>query len=178
MAGRPLEEDTEEEAASGGLSGKHIAIIIAGLVLVAGIGVGAYLMLGKGAEGESTAASSTKASSTKTASSASPADPAAPVYYDLPDFLVNLNTGGKQASFLKMKVTLEIQGDKAAENLKLIEPKVVDGLNMYLRELRASDLTGSAGMHRLKEELLLRVNKLAQPKVKVNDILFKEMIVQ
>jgi flagellar FliL protein len=39
------------------------------------------------------------------------------------------------------------------------------------------DLRGSAGMIRLKEELLRRVNISVQP-IEVQDILFKEMLVQ
>ena len=46
-----------------------------------------------------------------------------------------------------------------------------------IRELRVEDLRGSAGLYRLREELLARVNNAAQP-AKVNDVLFKEMLVQ
>ena len=43
--------------------------------------------------------------------------------------------------------------------------------------MRVEDLRGSAGMIRLKEELLRRVNISVQP-IEVQDILFKEMLVQ
>lgn len=99
------------------------------------------------------------------------------VYYTLPDFLVNLNTGGKQTSFLKATVVLEVQrqGDIAIIEANL--PRLMDGYNTYLRELRASDLSGSAGVQRLREELLLRANKSLAP-VKINDVLFKSIQVQ
>ena len=45
------------------------------------------------------------------------------------------------------------------------------------RHLRPEDLRGSAGLYRLREELLARVNTSAQP-AKVNDVLFKEMLIQ
>jgi flagellar FliL protein len=53
----------------------------------------------------------------------------------------------------------------------------MDAVNTYLRELRASDLSGSAGIQRLREELLIRANKSLAP-VKINDVLFKEIVVQ
>ena len=56
-------------------------------------------------------------------------------------------------------------------------PRIVDNFQVYLRELRVEDLKGSAGMYRLREELLKRVNVAVAP-VKVNDVLFKEMLVQ
>ena len=48
---------------------------------------------------------------------------------------------------------------------------------LYLRELRSSDLDGSAGIFRLKEELLRRVNIEVHPN-KIRRVLFKEIIVQ
>ena len=48
---------------------------------------------------------------------------------------------------------------------------------MYLRELRAQDLSGSAGLFRLKEELLVRLNTSVAP-AEVKDVLFREMLVQ
>jgi flagellar FliL protein len=46
-----------------------------------------------------------------------------------------------------------------------------------MRELRSSDLTGSAGLFRLKEELTRRVNAAVSPN-QVSAVLFKEIIVQ
>lgn len=99
------------------------------------------------------------------------------VYYTLPEFLVNLNSGGKQTSFLKMTVILELESQLDVLSLEGDLPKLMDAFNTYLRELRSSDLSGSAGIQRLREELLLRANNSVAP-VKVRDVLFKEIIVQ
>jgi len=100
------------------------------------------------------------------------------VYYNLPEFLVNLDTGSKQTSFIKMKVTLQAssEGD-SAEAIDNRLPRIIDKFNTYLRLLRTSDIAGSAGLYRLREELLLQVNKEIYPS-KVNDILFQEIIIQ
>jgi len=99
------------------------------------------------------------------------------IYLSIGEFLVNLNVSGKQASFLKMSTTLEVVGE---ENKKAVEenlPRIKDAFQVYLRELRAEDLKGSAGVFRLREALLLRVNKVLAP-AQVSDILFEELIVQ
>ncbi len=102
----------------------------------------------------------------------------ATVFLDLPDMLVNLNTGGTgRASYLKLKVALEFEEAEAPKKVEALMPRVIDGFQTYLRELRADDLSGSAGLYRVKEELLLRISHAVQP-VKVNDVLFKEMLVQ
>ena len=54
---------------------------------------------------------------------------------------------------------------------------MVDAFQVYLRELRKSDLEGSAGIYRLKEELRRRVNLAIYP-AKIDSILFKEILVQ
>lgn len=100
-----------------------------------------------------------------------------PVYYTLPDFLINLNSGGKQSSFLKTTIIMEVPHQEDVAKIEAALPRLLDAFNTYLRELRASDLAGSAGIQRLREELLLRANKALAP-VKVNDVLFKEIIVQ
>jgi len=98
-------------------------------------------------------------------------------YYNLPEYLVNLNTGGKQTSFIKMKITLEIPEGSDIDAIESRMPRINDSFNTYLRELRAGDIAGSAGLYRLREELLLRVNKTIYPS-KINDILFSEIIIQ
>jgi flagellar protein FliL len=107
-------------------------------------------------------------------------DKAAPpptVFYDLPDLLVNLNTNGRKASFLKLSVSLELERAEDLPRLQAVMPRIVDNFQVYLRELRVEDLRGSGGIYRLREELLARVNAAAAP-IKVVDVLFKEMLVQ
>jgi flagellar FliL protein len=99
------------------------------------------------------------------------------VFYDLPELLVNLNTGGRKSSFLKIRVSLELEKQTDIPRIEANMPRIIDNFQVYLRELRIEDLKGSAGMYRLREELLTRVSVAVQP-AKVNDVLFKEMLVQ
>lgn len=99
------------------------------------------------------------------------------VYYDMEELIINLNVGSKSPSFLKMTVSLEVPNELQILLIEKNMPRVRDSFQTYLRELRQEDLQGSAGLYRLREELLLRVNKSVYP-AKVNDILFKEILVQ
>jgi flagellar FliL protein len=105
------------------------------------------------------------------------APPPAAVFFDLPDLLVNLNTTGRKASFLKLSVSLELEHAEDLPKVQAVMPRIIDNFQVYLRELRVEDLRGSGGIYRLREELLARVNTAAAP-VKVADVLFKEMLVQ
>lgn len=99
------------------------------------------------------------------------------VYYDMEEFVVNLNVGNERPSFLKMTVSLELANELQIPRIEEKMPRIRDSFQIFLRELRQEDLQGSAGIYRLREELLLRVNKVTYP-AKVNDILFKEILVQ
>jgi flagellar protein FliL len=99
------------------------------------------------------------------------------VFFDLPEMLVNLNTPGRRPTFLKMQVSLELENANDIERLRTLSPRIIDNFQVYLRELRIEDLRGSAGVYRLREELLARVNTAVHP-ARVKDVLFKEMLVQ
>lgn len=99
------------------------------------------------------------------------------VYFDLPDMIVNLNTTNGQPTYLKLSISLELDDEQTIAQLNKVMPRIVDRFQVYLRELRAEDISGSAGVYRLKEELLSRVNSAVQPH-EVQDVLFREMLVQ
>jgi flagellar FliL protein len=104
--------------------------------------------------------------------------PKPPVFLDVPDILVNLaGTPGERVQYLKIKVVLEVKDEPLVEKIKPTMPRVMDIFQTYLRELRATDLAGSAGLFRLKEELTKRVNAAISPG-QVNAVLFKEVVVQ
>lgn len=100
-----------------------------------------------------------------------------PVFYEIPDMIVNLSGQGDQPRYLKLRVQLELKNGSDLEVVEQVSPRVVDHFQTYLRELRVQDLRGSAGIYRLRLELLERVNAAAYP-VKVEDVLFQEIIIQ
>jgi len=104
--------------------------------------------------------------------------PKPPAYVEVPDMLVNLvGLPGERVQYLKVKLVLEVKEEKQVEAIKPTLPRVTDLFQTYLRELRPSDINGSAGLFRLKEELTKRVNNAVAPQ-QVSAVLFKEIVVQ
>lgn len=164
------EEEGGESPKQPGGKKKLLLFVALALLLVGGGVAGAYftgmlqpliVMLG-GAE--------------ETAAEETPA-PVEAVFFDLPEILVNLNTGRRKSTFLKIRVSLELENAEDVTRIEAVMPRIIDNFQVYLRELRVEDLKGSAGMYRLREELLTRVTLAAAPS-KVSDVLFKEMLVQ
>lgn len=107
---------------------------------------------------------------------AAPAKP--PSFVEVPDMMINLvGAPGERVQYLKVKLVLEVKEEKQVEAIKPSMPRVTDIFQSYLRELRPTDLNGSAGLFRLKEELTKRVNVALAPN-QVNAVLFKEVVVQ
>jgi flagellar FliL protein len=100
------------------------------------------------------------------------------VFVDMPDILVNLsNASADRPQYLKIKIVLELPEQKMVDQIQPVMPRIIDAFQTYLRELRSSDLDGSAGLYRLKEELTRRINASIAPN-RINAVLFKEIVVQ
>ena len=103
--------------------------------------------------------------------------PAGPFFVDLPDVLVNLQSDGRRMRFLKIAVAFEVADEPTALAVRQLAPRVLDSFQLYLRTLTVEDLRGAAPVHRMKEELLARVNQAIDPQ-RVEDVLVKELLVQ
>lgn len=140
---------------------KLIGMAAAGVLVLGGAGAGGYMFLGKSAH---------HAPKKETAKPA--------VFVDLPNVLVNLaNSGNGRTQYLKVKITLEVPNRSLVDKIKPLMPRVMDTFQTYLRELRPTDLDGSAGLYRLKEALTRRVNAAIAPS-HITAVLFKEIVVQ
>ena len=176
----PEKKEAEEEAAEGEVqekpkgrfTNKHIILFgLLPVLLLISIGTGLFLSGAfKSAPKPEEAAASADGHSGKSGQEG-------PVFYDLGEILVNLSSDSRRQNFLKLKVSLELEDAKDKVPLDVIKPRIVDNFQVYLRELRIDDLRGSAGIYRLREELLTRVTEAAHP-IRIKDVLFQEMLVQ
>ncbi|HXO68251.1 MAG TPA: flagellar basal body-associated protein FliL [Bradyrhizobium sp.] len=162
MADNDDKEDGADAAAAPKKSRKKLIIMAAAALLLTGGGAGTWFFFFRHHE----------------EAHAEVAAPKAPIFVDVPEVLVNLVGGpGERIQYLKVKIVLEVREEKQVETIKPNMPRVSDIFQTYMRELRASDLNGSAGLFRLKEELTRRVNVAVAPN-QVNAVLFKEIVIQ
>ena len=170
-------------------------LIIAGvgaLVVLGGGGAGAFMLLKPkpAAEGEAHAEADKKAEKGKEEKGKgkgkegeapeSPAvirpGPDGVVFYTMPDIVVNMQTPEGKATFLKLRLTLELPDEEVAGELDPNLPRLQDMFQTFLRELRPEDLSGSQGSYQLRMEILRRVKRVISP-AKVNAVLIEEMLI-
>jgi len=162
----PEVADDEAQPAKKGIPRRLLIIGAAGLivVLLAGAALYFFVFAGRGATSDAP----------KTQVVAAPDS----FIFNLPSMTVNLNDDGAAGDqFLKLTVALEVANEGVMKEIQPRMAKVVDAFQVYLRELRKSDLEGSEGIYRLKEELRRRVNVAIFP-AQIDGILFKEILVQ
>jgi flagellar FliL protein len=146
------------------LTKKMLMIAVPALLLVlGGGGAGAYFFLMTGEE--------------QAQAEEAPLTPPEVAFSDIEKLTVNIQGGDATPVYLQLSVSLELENDEQKVAIESLLPRVKDQFQAYLRELRLEDLKGSAGVLRIKEELLRRVNVAAAP-YKVRDVLLKEMLTQ
>jgi flagellar protein FliL len=179
----PRDDDVEVEVTSEGadstdakkgfikkiLSNKKLLLMFGGgaLVLLLGLGAGTYFLFFSGGKSAEQVADVPQI----------PLVPPTIAFFDMPDVVVNIQSADGTPAYLKLAVSLELASAEEKQGLNVLRPRIVDQFQAYLRELRVDELKGSAGVLRVKEELLRRVNVAAAP-YPVKDVLLKEMIVQ
>lgn len=169
-----LDENTESEQSIVVPHKKKILILLLPIFLVVGSVVGVYF------SGLTDSFIGSKQDDGAAADEKSVADvPAAKgVFYEVPEILVNLAAkAGQKPVYFKIKVVLEMENTADVAYAEKMQPRITDSLQFYLREMRLEEVQGSMGTYRLKEEILNRLTKILAP-AKVNDVLFKEILIQ
>ncbi|MFO0500543.1 MAG: flagellar basal body-associated FliL family protein [Pseudomonadota bacterium] len=100
------------------------------------------------------------------------------VTYDVPPFTINLlQEEGAGARFLKITLSLELKNAADSDSMAKVLPRLQDDWGGYMRQLRGTDLQGSAAMQRLREGLLRRAVQTLDP-IPVTGVYIRDMIVQ
>ena len=179
MSAAPEAAESGEGAKAGG--GKKKLVLLAVPLVLAGVGAGLWFtgilppLLGMGPAPAPTEASA----------AAAEAAPRPPAFFDMPEIITNLNAPGRRPVFVKLRSKLEITRAEDSAQITAAMPRLLDLFQTYLRETRPEELRGSAGTHRLREELIARANIAltpppgsTQPAPRVTDVLFTEVLVQ
>lgn len=176
----PAESGAEPQPAASSKKKKLIIIAAAALLVVGGGGAGGYVWWSKKKAAEATTEQAGDGHGGGDAHGA-PAANKKTAFLDMKEMMVNLSGQNLQQAerprYLKMKISLELSDPKLVAEVTPLLPRIEDTFQVFTRELRPADLEGSAGVYRLKEELLRRVNVAIYPS-KVEAVLFKEILIQ
>ncbi len=96
-------------------------------------------------------------------------------YLPLQPFVVNLKGGGRR--FLKVSITLALEGAKGAELAQKEVPPIRNAILLLLTNKRFEEVTTLEGKRKLQEEILAKVNDIIEG-TQVREVYFTEFIAQ
>lgn len=157
-----IDEEIKQPPENSHQTRKKIMLLVLPLLIVIGISVGVYFAMNNSYDSLSGSYNIVQYSKD------SPDN--VTVFFDLPE--IKTTVKGKDGPHeLRMKINLELS---SIEELKIIEAMVArlkDSVLSHTIELNFDEITGSAGLYWLKEELLYRLNLSAAP-VKIKNLNF------
>jgi flagellar protein FliL len=98
-------------------------------------------------------------------------------YVDVPPMVVTLRSADGRQHFLKLHFVIVASDSAQVGRITSAMPLILDTLQSFLRELRPEDLSGSAAVFRVKEEILVRLRD-ALGHDGVNEVLIQDLIEQ
>lgn len=164
---------SEATAPQGGGMMKFIIIGIIVLLIVVAAGL-FFTPLGASLLGHPEPA---KAEEKKTEETPETLDATKVAFTTLPEILLNLRNASGKSSFLKVSFVVQSPTEEVSKKVEKLKPILVDQFQEYLRGLDVEDMAGSAGLQRVRNELLIRTNNILAPD-KASDILIGSFLIQ
>jgi len=169
MAKKDAEQTEKPEGKKSKLT--LILAIVGGLILLGGVGVGAYLI---GASGPEQAPGAEVAESSAPAQKAQ-AGKVGPMV-DISGFIINI-LDRDEVRYLKAAITLEADSEAGALELQERQAQVRDAILLLIGNKTFDELRDLQGKMQLRSELIAQINTLLQ-QGQVKNIYFTDFVVQ
>lgn len=163
-------ENEEELAQPKHLSRKKMLIFLLPVLIVIGLSVGLYYAFNRDYHSSPSAYSIVKRDGADDAESIT-------VFYDLPKFSAPLSKDGADKKILHLGLNIELSDVESIKTIEILMPKINDVILTHIIELTTEDISGSKGLHWLKEELLYRLKLVAAP-IKINNLNIKSLDIE
>jgi flagellar basal body-associated protein FliL len=98
-------------------------------------------------------------------------------FLSLKPFIVNLNSNDTTPHFISLSIDLQL---KDKNHIPIINSKMFiirDVIEAYLRKFSYKDLQGDAGIDRLRQGIISKIDEIIDP-YHVKDLLFQNLLVQ
>lgn len=162
-------DDKSEEKGGGKL--KLILMILGGVLLLVGVGVGAYF-LGAGSVAKQPAAEASPTQAKAAESGVAPVGPMLP----MDDFIVNI-LDAEGTRYLKVSMTLELLTPEGLKEIEERKAQVRDTILLYLGSKSFDEIRDLQGKLQLRADLIGKLNALLT-KGKIKTIYFTDFVVQ
>lgn len=152
-----------------------ILAIVLGVILLAGVGAGAYFMGASKTPAADAATADAAAKDAKDGKDAAVANPVGPMV-DISSFIINI-LDRDEVRYLKASLTLEADSEETAKELEERQAQVRDSILLLIGNKTFDELRDLQGKMQLRAELMAQINTLLK-KGQVKNIYFTDFVVQ
>lgn len=160
------DEKKKKEPQEGGKSKTMLFVAIGVVVLLAAVGVAAYLL---GARSAQNAVADVAVEETEKPEGVGP-------MVDVKDFIMNI-LDKNETRYLKASITLELENEETVVEVNERMPQIRDSILLLIGSKTFAELNDLQGKLQLRAEIIVRLNKLLK-KGKIKGIYFTEFVVQ
>lgn len=86
------------------------------------------------------------------------------LYRRMPSLLANISNASGEGYLLKLDLNLYLASKADVPSLDRAMPKLLDGFNLYLRQMSVGDIQGEAGLRVIKTNLDAILNDIVRPR--------------
>ncbi len=165
--------DNKEEGKGGGK--KTLILAIVGVLLLAGVGAGAYFFGASRGAAASAAPADPAVAAAAAAAAEAEAGNLGPLV-ELKDFIVNI-LDQQDTRYLKASLTLELTSPETAAEVEQRMPQVRDAVILLIGSKTFGELSDLQGKLQLRAEMGAQINKFLKAG-KVKNIYFTDFVVQ
>ena len=98
-------------------------------------------------------------------------------YLPIPELTINLKKTSSRSRTLTASFVLALENENVRKNVNHFIPMIQDQFHTFLREMDVSDLEGMAGIERVSQEMLIRINRVVAP-FSVKDVLVQKFYIR
>lgn len=98
-------------------------------------------------------------------------------YLPIPELTINLKKTSSRSRTLTASFVLALENENVRKNVNHFIPMIQDQFHTFLREMDVSDLEGMAGIERVSQEMLIRINRVVAP-FSVTDVLVQKFYIR
>lgn len=100
------------------------------------------------------------------------------VYYDVPDFIINLQGPTNKVVFLQLKLNLELKREEEIERCKANLARLQDVVVTYFHRQEPDKLLDDPGFVRMREDLAQRMRAVAKPPLEILSVNISDLRIQ
>lgn len=117
------------------------------------------------------------ASEPKIETAAASIPPASSSFVEFPTVITNLRSETRSGVHVRLRVVVEISEPTAAQRLRAIQPRIMDGIYAQLWNRSYDQLRSPEGIEAMRAALTHVINRLIRPS-KVDAVLIRELVVR